>query len=238
MASEKPEVLDLLQELGRDFQARFGTWFVGGVALGGIQLGLTIASVVFMYAAMIGGMVVGISAGDEDLMSLGMLGGAFLGISIMIVANLGVLTPMQASLTRALVDHLEGGPELTISSPFATATQDLPKVYGYVLLNMLAVVVLMPFCYLPALVFIFFTTFAWFRVVLEGEGPVTAILWSIGHVKEDIPWHLAFAGLLFAMLFILQYIPIVGPLLAPSVTMGWGVYAYRRSVHGTAALTA
>lgn len=231
MDEQEPEVLELLRELAGDFQKRFATYFLGGLGIGLVTLPLTFVAVFLLYGGMFGGMVPGIMMEDEDIMLGGMVGGMLLGLLAMVAMLVVVLAPLQASLARAMVAHFDGEEDLSLGAPFSTATEGLPNLLTFTVVHTVVGFVLTLFCYLPGIVWYALTDFAWCRVVLDGESAVEALGNAIAHVREHPVWHLTYFVILVAAALIVSYIPLIGTFLAPSVTIGWRVYAYRRSVH-------
>ena len=238
MADQEPEVLELFGELAGDFKERFASYFVGGLGIGLITMPVTVVAVLLVYGAAFGGMLPGMMVDDEALI----LGGLFAGLSVSALLAtalmVGVLAPLQASLARAMVRHFEGEEELSLGAPFSTATEGLGRLYAYTALHSVVGLVGMLFCYLPGIAWQVLTHFAWCRVVLDDEAPVDALRHSVADVREQPLWHLTYAFLLVVVVVLVSYLPLIGAFLAPSVTIGIQVYAYRRKVHGRPAISA
>lgn len=228
METAPPDVLDLLKELFEDLQKRFVVYFLGGLGIGMVTLPMVFVGIFLMYGGMFGGMVPGIMMNDEGVMMLGMFGGMFLGLFALIALSVGIMAPMQASLARNMWDFMDGGEDLTLGAPFNRATENLGPTLVYILGHMVVGTFLTMLCYLPGIVWFFLTDLAWCKVVLEGEKPVDAVKWSIGHVQENPSWHVGYFLLLVGMSILLSYLPLIGYFIAPSVTMAWRVYAYGR----------
>jgi uncharacterized membrane protein len=236
MSSTPPAIGSLISELLADIQARFVDYFLGGLGVGLVVLIASVAGVFLLYGGMFGGMFLGLSLGDEDLMFIGMMAGMSGGIFLMVGLLLLVTAPLHASLGRAMDRHLAGEETLDLKAPFSSWNQNLAGVYTFVAIHTLIGLFLTLLCYLPGIIWYAVTDFAWCWVVLDGDGPMEAIQKAIRHFQENLVWHLLYVAVLFVVFMLMSYLPLVGPFLAPSMTMAWRIYAFRRSVRGADAL--
>lgn len=223
-------VLELLPQWFEVYKKDFAAFILASLGIMAVTVPLSFAMVIGLYAAIFVGMVPGMAMEDEGVLLLGMLGTTVLGTVGMIAVFILVLTPIQASFTRAVDAHITHGQPISIGAAFSTITEDLGRVLGYAVLHTTLMVVGLMFCYLPGLLFAVVTSFAWQHVVLGKKGGMEAIKESIAHVQAHAGWHVAYIGITMAMALIVTYLPLVGYFIAPGLLTGWQVFVYRKVI--------
>lgn len=230
-----PQVLDLFKDFFEIYKRDFMAFTLGGAGLVAITLPMSLFAVGGLYAVMFLGMVPGMAMEDEGILLLGMLASTVLGTAAMVAVMVAVITPLQASFTRSVDAHLAGGEPLSIGSAFTRATEDLPRVLVFAVLQACIGMALLMLCYLPGIVFMALTDFAWCHVILGRKSPMEAIQASVSHAMENGAWHFGYVCVTFGIALIASYLPIVGMFIAPGLVTGWRVYTYRRVIEPRAA---
>jgi len=227
---ELPSVTELFSSVIQDVGDDLGGYAIAGLGYWLVQIAATMILIPVIYAAIIGGMLAGMAggaglgglvgsvAGDPDVggavggigMILGMTVGTFVPLFLVILAFTAVISPLSASLIRAIAAKQRGDEPLTIGSAFSTYTQDLVKVVGVqVVLMTLGMLALMA-CYFP----VFFVGipfgFAFTLVALHRRGPIDAVKLSFAHFMAHKQWHLGFWGMGIVAGIIGAYVPVIG----------------------------
>jgi hypothetical protein len=225
--SDLPQVMDLLSELFKRVQDEFAGYFLAGLLPTLGSFFAAFLGIGLVYGGMFLGMLPGIQSNDEELMMAGMFGSFVVTIPVMVIGMTAVFAPVQASLYRAVWRNLTEDEPLTVGSAFSTVTQDLGKVllYNVVMMSLILVGSLM--CYVPALLVMMGLGFAAPGVYIHRLGVGDAIRMSVTHVQEHLSWHVGFFGIGFAMLLVLQYIPILGTALLMTAYPLYVLMAYR-----------
>lgn len=208
-----PNVMDLVSRMTTELQKDPAGWILAGVVPGLATIALTIGGIVLIYGGMFLGMAPGMAADDEDLMVLGMFGGLGLGTFVLVAGMMLVITPMWASLYRAVWANLTRGEKMTLMAPVSTITQDLGSQFAYSFVAALIVMVGLSFCYLPGIIAQGMLMFAWPAVVIHRVPIGRAISYSFGHAMAHPGWHLGLWAVGLVMSLVLPYIPIIGYML-------------------------
>ncbi len=227
-----PVVMDLMSEVFKRVQEDFMQFFLAGLVPMGVTLVGTFLGIVVIYGAMFLGMMPGLSAGDDDLVGIGALLGASAGILVCVLALMAVITPMRASLYRAVWRYMTEDTPMTVWSSVDTFTQDLPRVYLLNTVFVLGNVIGLSMCYVGIFPWLLVMSFAGPAVYVHGAGVGDAVRLSISHATEHFSWHIGFFGLLFVMQMVLQYIPILGYALLMTVVPLYVLLAYAK-IFGT-----
>lgn len=222
-----PSVTELVSSTAQDVMGDFGGYMLSGLLFFVVMMGGTLASVLFIYGGMFLGMVPGMILEDEGLTILGVVS-AMLLATLAIVAGFTVLLgPLLAGLIRSLWARMNRGQPLTLMAPLSGARQDpMGAIVLYTVVT-LASVVGMLFCYLPGLLVQMFLGFALPAHAVHGLKPMDAMRFSIGHVRANLGWHLAFYFLGLAVMMVIMYIPFIGYVLMFPVFFTYQLKAYR-----------
>ena len=228
MAAE-PSALDHFMEFIEDLKEHPVPYCLAGVGVGIVNLPLGIILVFAIYGGMFLGMLPGMVLESEPVLFLGMMGVPLLAMVVVLGLFTLITVPMHASLLVSVHRHQTGHEEadLGFMSCFAHAKDHAVPALIYVTGFTVVYTVLLFFFILPGVLFAVVADMAWPLVVLEKMSPVEALQKAVRHFMAHLPWHLGYVLILFAMAFILAYIPMVGAFIAPGIVAGWRVWGYR-----------
>jgi len=219
----------LINDSVRQFSKDIGPYILAGMGQFAVVVPVSMIAGMVAYfgvvVGMMGGWVVGIIA-MALLAQLGDLGAAlgavvmvaspFIGMALVLLPILpvvaAIVAPVQASLMRAIAAHQRGEQELSVSSPFDTATQDLARVViTSILLTGLTLVGLL-FCYVGALAVPILFGFVHTLVVLHRRSPMEAFAIQFRHLLAHGNQHLMLGVLQIALGMIAGFVPVIGPM--------------------------
>ncbi len=228
MAAE-PSALDHFMEYVEELKEHPVPYCLAGVGIGLVSFPLGIVMVFAIYGGMFVGMLPGLVLEDEAILTIGMLVVPLLTVLVVTLLFTLVTVPMHASLLASVDAHQarDEDEELGFMSTFSHAKDKAVPALVYSLGFTCVYTVLLFFFILPGILFAIVADMAWPLVVLEGMSPVEAVQKSARHFMAHLPWHLGYVLILFAMAFILAYIPMVGAFIAPGLVAGWRVWAFR-----------
>jgi uncharacterized membrane protein len=228
MAAE-PSALDHFMEYVEELKEHPVPYCLAGVGIGLVTFPLGLVMVFAIYGGMFVGMIPGMVLEDELVLSLGMIGVPLLAVLVVSVLFTLVTVPMQASLLLSIDAHQarDEDEELGFMSSFAHVRERAVPAIVYVLGFTFVYTMLLFLFVLPGILFAVLADMAWPLVVLEKMSPVEAVQKSVRHFMAHLPWHLGYILILFAMAFILAYIPFVGAFISPGIVVGWRVWAFR-----------
>jgi uncharacterized membrane protein len=215
---------ELFTPMFDDIKSHLGGYLLAGLGYFGAMF-LSILALVLAFGL---GAVPGAILDDETVLSIGITATGLLlyapGLTLVVLV---VVPLMNASLLRAVAARLDGDGTLGIGSAFSTFRQDARNVVVvHVLVQLVAFVGLLA-CYLPGLVALAALNFAAPLVVLHGMTPIAAMKLSVARFREHMGWHATFVLLTIVILFVVQYIPIVGILLLYPVLFCFQTLGFR-----------
>lgn len=188
--------------------------FVGYLLAGTGYFAAIFASVFVLIAVFAIGAIPGAVTENETLLSIGILVSGLLFYTPGILFVTLVMGPaMNASLMRAIWSARREDAPLGFGSAFGSVRENLRDVVIVTVLYQLAVFVGMLFCYVPGIVLAVMFVHAMPLVVLHGVTPMDALKMSFEKVKENGSYHAIAFVLMFVVVMVCEFIPLVGLLL-------------------------
>jgi hypothetical protein len=196
--------------------------------IGGLGFLLAILGCVIVLILPIGiGVLPGAITNDDDLTSLGLtIGFLVYGVGIAVLAFF-VAPLLNASLMRAVWKQVEGEGDLSFGSAFSTMRDRMGPVLVLNVLTMVVVMIGLLMCYLPGLFAAMVLGLAIPMVAIHDVPPADAIRLTLSKAQQHFSWHVIYGLLSLAIALIVQYIPIIGMMLAYPVLFTYQVLAYR-----------
>ena len=226
MDAALPSVMDVLVETFEDYQEHLSGYMLAGAGVVLVMVPLSLLSVFGLLAALVLGMAPGLITDDELLTVVGSIGGYGLGLTGLILLNVVVFAPMQASVGRAIADRIAEHHTLDIGAAFSTWSTDIGKVIGAHLFVSLLVMLGMVFCYVPGLVAAVMLGFVVPAVIVHRLSPVAAVRLSIRHASEHLAWHLGYFVVCFGIAMACSYIPFFGVALTVTFLQSFQLRCY------------
>ena len=162
---------------------------------------------------------------DESVFQISAIVGSISAAGVLFVLTV-VMALAQASLIRALNNHIAGGLPVAWNSPFSTLSQNAPGIIVFFVLTGLLTTIAAMCCYLPAIPVWALTAFAMPIVAIEGAGTFEALQLAGRHMADNLVWHLGVWVVLFVILLALGATG-VGSFLAVPIVVAHQVFAYR-----------
>lgn len=205
-----PDPSALLTRLMDELKARFGGYLLAGLGYF-VALFAAITVVILLFGI---GAIPGAVTQNETVLSIGILTTGLLLYTPGLMLITLVLGPaMNASLMRAIWGAWREDGALGFGSAFQTLRMDLRNVVIVTLLYQLVVFVGMLFCYVPGIVLAVMLCHSVPLVVLHGVPPIDAMKLSFEKVKANGAYHAIGFALLFVVILVCEFIPILGLVL-------------------------
>lgn len=222
-----PSVMDLLVETFEDARDNFVDWLMAGVGVFAVVFPLIFLSIGALVAAVFVGMVPGLILEDEGVMALGMMAVYVVGLLLLVVSQMVIMPPLQASLGRAMLEHVRDGEnKLGFGAAFSSWREDIFKVLGVFALQTILAMIGLVLCYFPVFLAALVSGFALPAVIVHRLSPVEAMRLSISHTIEHPTWHLGYFGVLFGISMFLAYVPLIGPMISIPFVLAFQLRAY------------
>ena len=234
-ATTRPGVTVVASEVLNEFMKDLGPYALAGAGYLVVMIPLIFVSIIVMYIGMGVAMALMMMLAALAGSIVGELGGLVVSLvgTFLVVALIfafavglnGLVAPLHASLYRAIAKHQRRDPEdevpteLSFGSAFSTVTTAPLSAAMIHIMVTGAVIVGLVFCYIGALVPVFFLMYAPGLVFVDGLSPIDAIKRSVATARENLGWHAGHFGLSMVIGMFSGYIPIIGPMFAQAYSV-------------------